>query len=62
MEAALKLTIEYFRWTGEPGRTNFIARHESYHGTTIGALSVSGRQSTTSSPNPLPPHTNTPFP
>ncbi|KAK4123511.1 PLP-dependent transferase [Parathielavia appendiculata] len=42
MEAALKLTIEYFRWVGEPQRTNFIARHESYHGTTIGALSVSG--------------------
>jgi adenosylmethionine-8-amino-7-oxononanoate aminotransferase len=46
MEAALKLTMEYFRWTGEPDRTNFISRNESYHGTTIGALSVSGRQST----------------
>ncbi|KAK4106404.1 PLP-dependent transferase [Parathielavia hyrcaniae] len=42
MEAALKLTIEYFGWVGQPQRTNFIARHESYHGTTLGALSISG--------------------
>lgn len=49
MEAALKLAIEYFLWRGQPERTNFIARHESYHGTTLGSLSVSGRKSTGSS-------------
>ncbi|KAK4234802.1 pyridoxal phosphate-dependent transferase [Achaetomium macrosporum] len=42
MEAALKLSIEYFQWHGQPSRVNFIARHESYHGTTLSALSVSG--------------------
>lgn len=42
MEAALKLTIEYFLWQNQPNRVNFIARHESYHGTTLGSLSVSG--------------------
>ena len=42
IEAALKLSIEYFLWTNQPTRTNFIAREGSYHGTTLGALSASG--------------------
>ncbi|KAH6636459.1 pyridoxal phosphate-dependent transferase [Chaetomium tenue] len=42
IEAALKLSVEYFRWKGEPERVNFIARLDSYHGTTLGSLSVSG--------------------
>lgn len=42
VEAALKLSREYFVWKGEPQRVNFIARWESYHGTTIGSLSASG--------------------
>lgn len=42
IEAALKLAIEYFTWLGEPSRANFIARYESYHGTTLGSLSASG--------------------
>jgi len=42
VEAALKLSREYFVWTGEPQRVNFIGRSESYHGTTIGSLSASG--------------------
>lgn len=29
-------------WKGEPQRINFIARWESYHGTTVGSLSASG--------------------
>lgn len=42
MEAAMKLCRQYFMElsTPEPGRTQFIARRESYHGTTLGALSV----------------------
>jgi adenosylmethionine-8-amino-7-oxononanoate aminotransferase len=44
IEAALKLSVEYFRWKGEPERVSFIARHDSYHGTTLGSLSVSGRK------------------
>ncbi|KAI1769231.1 aminotransferase, class III [Hypoxylon sp. FL1150] len=42
MEGAIKLAHEYFVWIGEPQRVNFIAREESYHGITLGALSVGG--------------------
>ncbi|KAK3357295.1 pyridoxal phosphate-dependent transferase [Lasiosphaeria hispida] len=42
VEAALKLSREYFIWKDEPQRVNFIGREESYHGTTIGSLSASG--------------------
>lgn len=44
MEAAMKLCRQYFLElpTPEPSRTHFIARRESYHGTTLGALSVGG--------------------
>lgn len=42
MEAALKLTRQYFLETGQPNRTRIIARHQSYHGNTLGALSTGG--------------------
>jgi adenosylmethionine-8-amino-7-oxononanoate aminotransferase len=44
MEAALKLARQYHleKQTPEPQRTHFIAREQSYHGTTLGALSVGG--------------------
>ena len=42
MEAALKLARQYFLEIGQPKRINYIARRLSYHGTTIGALSVGG--------------------
>jgi len=42
MEAALKLARQYFLELGQPKRQNYIARRLSYHGTTIGALSVGG--------------------
>lgn len=42
METALKLARQYFVETGEPGRTQFVARLQGYHGNTLGALSVSG--------------------
>jgi adenosylmethionine-8-amino-7-oxononanoate aminotransferase len=41
-EAALKLARQYFVERGEPGRQVFIARRQSYHGNTLGALAVSG--------------------
>jgi adenosylmethionine-8-amino-7-oxononanoate aminotransferase len=44
-DAALKLATQYFCEVGQPGRVNFIARKQSYHGNTIGALSVSGHES-----------------
>jgi len=42
MEAAIKLGRQYYMEVGQPQRTNFIAREDSYHGTTLGALSMSG--------------------
>ncbi|KAI1106850.1 aminotransferase, class III [Jackrogersella minutella] len=42
MEGAIKLAREYFVWKGEPQRMNYIAREESYHGITLGVLSVGG--------------------
>ncbi|WP_333839692.1 aspartate aminotransferase family protein [Pelomicrobium sp.] len=42
VEAALKLGRQYFLEIGEPQRRHFIARRQSYHGNTLGALSVGG--------------------
>jgi len=42
MEAAIKLARQYFLEIGQPQRTRFIARRQSYHGTTLGALSAGG--------------------
>jgi adenosylmethionine-8-amino-7-oxononanoate aminotransferase len=42
VEAALKLARQYFVERGETGRTHFIARRQSYHGNTLGALAVGG--------------------
>lgn len=45
MEAAIKLSRQYFLETDKnTARVNFIARQTSYHGNTIGALSVSGHK------------------
>jgi adenosylmethionine-8-amino-7-oxononanoate aminotransferase len=41
-ETALKLCRQYFLERGEPARTQFISRWQSYHGSTLGALAVSG--------------------
>jgi hypothetical protein len=42
METALKLARQYVVENGEPDRTVFIARRQSYHGNTLGALAVGG--------------------
>ena len=44
IEAALKLARQYFVERGEPQRRFLIARRQSYHGVTLGALAVGGRQ------------------
>ena len=41
-EAALKLARQYHVEKGNPGRGRIIARRQSYHGNTIGALSAGG--------------------
>lgn len=43
-EAALKLVRQYWVEKGQPSRSVVIARRLSYHGNTLGALSVSGHQ------------------
>lgn len=42
IEAALKMARQYHVENGEPQRRHFIARRQSYHGNTVGALSVGG--------------------
>src|SRR5205807_1165764 len=42
VESALKVALQYWDARGLPARKRFIARERSYHGNTLGALSVSG--------------------
>jgi len=44
IEAALKLARQYFVEIGQPDRHLFIARRQSYHGNTLGALAVGGNE------------------
>jgi adenosylmethionine-8-amino-7-oxononanoate aminotransferase len=41
-EAALKLARQFHLERGEPRRSRFISRRQSYHGNTLGALAASG--------------------
>ena len=43
-EAAIKLARQYHVEKGEPQRRHLIARKQSYHGNTIGALSAGGNE------------------
>ncbi len=42
IESALKFARQYFVEIGEPERRRFIARRQSFHGSTLAALSVGG--------------------
>lgn len=44
IEAALKLSRQHFVESGEPDRHLFIARRQSYHGNTLGALATGGNK------------------
>lgn len=44
VESALKLARQYFIELGQPQRSRVIARRQSYHGNTLGALAVGGNQ------------------
>jgi adenosylmethionine-8-amino-7-oxononanoate aminotransferase len=44
VEAALKLARQHFVESGQPQRTKFVARRQSYHGNTLGALAVGGNE------------------
>ncbi|SLN25815.1 Adenosylmethionine-8-amino-7-oxononanoate aminotransferase [Roseovarius albus] len=43
-EAAIKLARQYFTERGEPQRRHLIARRQSYHGNTLGALAAGGNE------------------
>ena len=42
VESAIKLARQYFVEKGQPQRKHLIARRQSYHGNTLGALAVGG--------------------
>jgi adenosylmethionine-8-amino-7-oxononanoate aminotransferase len=42
IEASIKLARQYFIECGQPQRRHFIARRQSYHGNTLGALAAGG--------------------
>lgn len=44
VEAALKLARQYFIEIGQPQRKHVIARRQSYHGNTLGALATGGNE------------------
>lgn len=44
VETALKLARQYFVEIGQPARRHVIARRQSYHGNTLGALAAGGNE------------------
>lgn len=44
IEAALKMARQYFVEIGQPQRRHIIARRQSYHGNTLGALAAGGNE------------------
>ena len=55
VESAWKLARQFFKLTGEPLRTKVISRNLSYHGTSMGALSITGLSAIKSPFEPLVP-------
>jgi adenosylmethionine-8-amino-7-oxononanoate aminotransferase len=54
VETAMKLARQYHEANGEGGRRKFISRRIAYHGTTIGALSLTGIPAFKTPFEPLP--------
>ncbi len=57
VETAWKLAKQYFKMTGKPGKHKVISRAIAYHGTTQGALSITGLPSLKAPFEPLVPST-----
>jgi adenosylmethionine-8-amino-7-oxononanoate aminotransferase len=55
VETAWKLARQYFRAVGQPGRYKVLSRDIAYHGTTMGALSITGLPSIKAPFEPLVP-------
>jgi adenosylmethionine-8-amino-7-oxononanoate aminotransferase len=54
VETVIKLARQYHKTNGEPGRYKIISRDVAYHGTTMGALSVTGLPGFKAPFEPLP--------
>jgi adenosylmethionine-8-amino-7-oxononanoate aminotransferase len=55
VESAIKLARAYHQRTGNPRKTKFVSREIAYHGTTLGALQVTGIPSLRTDFEPLVP-------
>jgi adenosylmethionine-8-amino-7-oxononanoate aminotransferase len=55
VESAWKLAKQYFKAIGQPGRYKVISREIAYHGTSMGALAVTGLAPIKAPFEPLPP-------
>ncbi len=55
LDTAIKLSRQYFKLIGQPSRTKVISRTLAYHGTSIGALSLTGVPSIKTPFEPLMP-------
>ena len=55
VESAWKLAKQYFKLTGQPGRYKVLSRYIAYHGTSLGALAVTGLPPIKMPFEPLPP-------
>jgi adenosylmethionine-8-amino-7-oxononanoate aminotransferase len=55
VESAWKLARQYFKAIGQPGRYKVLSRDIAYHGTTMGALSITGLPSIKEPFEPLVP-------
>jgi adenosylmethionine-8-amino-7-oxononanoate aminotransferase len=55
VESAWKLAKQYFKNIGQPGRYKVISRSIAYHGTSLGALAITGLPGIKAPFEPLPP-------
>ena len=55
VEAAWKLAKQYFKAIGQPGRYKVLSRSIAYHGTSMGALAITGLPGIKEPFEPLPP-------
>ena len=55
VESAWKMAKQYFKLTGQPGKYKVLSRYIAYHGTSLGALAVTGLPPLKMPFEPLPP-------
>jgi adenosylmethionine-8-amino-7-oxononanoate aminotransferase len=55
VESAWKMAKQYFKITGQPGRYKVLSREIAYHGTSLGALAITGLADIKAPFEPLPP-------